>query len=98
MKTVRIGCGAGYSGDRIQPALELVLKGELRYLVFECLAERTIALAQQARLKNPEGGYDPLLGDRMSAVLAACLERGVTIVTNMGAANPVAAARAVGQL
>ena len=47
--------GAGYSGDRIEPAVELAEKGELDYLVFECLAERTIALAQQARMKDPEG-------------------------------------------
>ncbi len=48
MKTIRIGCGAGYSGDRIEPAVELAERGELDYLVFECLAERTIAMAQQA--------------------------------------------------
>ncbi len=46
---VRIGAGAGYSGDRIEPAVELAEHGALDYLVFECLAERTIAIAQQAR-------------------------------------------------
>ena len=48
-RVVRIGAGAGYSGDRIEPALELAQHGRLDYLVFECLAERTIAIAQQAR-------------------------------------------------
>ena len=71
MRTIRIGSGAGYSGDRIEPALELAEKGDIQYLVFECLGERTVALAQQARMKNPEAGYDPLLEDRMRAVLAA---------------------------
>src|SRR5690349_15105639 len=94
MRTIRIGSGAGYSGDRIEPAVELAERGELNYLVFECLAERTIALAQQARLQNPDSGYDPLLAARMKAVLPACRARGVRIVTNMGAANPVAAAEA----
>lgn len=93
MKTVRIGCGAGYSGDRIEPAVELATAGNLDYLVFECLAERTIAVAQKARAADPDAGYDALLVDRMTAVLPACLERGVTILTNMGAANPLAAAR-----
>jgi hypothetical protein len=50
MKTIRIGSAAGYSGDRIEPAVELVEKGSLDYLVFECLGERTIALAQQVRM------------------------------------------------
>lgn len=94
MKTIRIGAGAGYSGDRIEPAVELAEKGAIDYLVFECLAERTIALAQQDRMKDPGAGYDPLLAARMRAVLPICARNGVKIVTNMGAANPAAAAQA----
>ncbi|MGI4942046.1 MAG: acyclic terpene utilization AtuA family protein [Janthinobacterium lividum] len=93
MRTIRIGAGAGYSGDRIEPALELAERGGLDYLVFECLAERTIALAQQARRADPSGGYDPLLSERMRTVLRPCAERRVRVITNMGAANPEAAAR-----
>jgi hypothetical protein len=92
-KIVRIGAGAGYSGDRIEPAAELAEQGELDYLVFECLAERTIALAQQSRRTDPAAGFDPLLADRMRAILRICRRRGVRIITNMGAANPVGAAR-----
>jgi hypothetical protein len=94
MRTIRIGSGAGYSGDRIEPAIELAESGRLDYLVFECLAERTIALAQQERLRRPGGGFDPLLANRMRAVLAICRRHQVRIITNMGAANPVAAAEA----
>ena len=93
-RVIRIGSGAGYSGDRIEPALELAEHGDIDYLVFECLAERTIALAQQAKAKDPGAGFDPLLEARMRAVLPTCAVRGIRIVTNMGAANPVAAARA----
>jgi hypothetical protein len=92
VKTVRLGCGAGFSGDRIEPAVELATDGSLDYLIFECLAERTIALAQQAKARDPRAGYDPWLRERLEAVLPACLARGVRIVTNMGAANPPAAA------
>jgi len=95
MRTVRIGSGAGFSGDRIEPALELVEQGNIDYLGFECLAERTIALAQAARQNDPDSGYDPWLEERMTAVLAPAYKRGVRIVSNMGAANPAAAARAV---
>jgi hypothetical protein len=100
MRQIRIGAGAGYSGDRIEPAIELAEKGDLQYLVFECLAERTIALAQQAKLRDPAAGYDPLLPERLRAVLPLCHAKGIRIVTNMGAANPQAAAertRAVAQ-
>ena len=94
-RPLRIGCGAGYSNDRIEPAVELVERGDLDYIVFECLAERTIALAQQAKARDPQAGFDPLLRLRMEAVLASCHERGVTLITNMGAANPHAAAGCV---
>ena len=92
MKTIRIGAGAGYSGDRIEPSVELAEKGDLDYLVYECLAERTIALAQQAKMKDPKAGYDPLLEERMRAALPTCKKNGVVLITNMGAANSQAAA------
>jgi len=98
VKVVRIGGGAGFSGDRIEPAVDLARDGELDYLVFECLAERTIALAQLARARDPQSGYDPLLRERFEAILPACHDQGVTIITNMGAANPPAAAGVVADL
>jgi len=98
LKTLRIGTGAGYSGDRIEPAVELARDGQLDYLVFECLAERTIALAQQARRQDPAAGYDPMLEARMRAVLALAVRNQVRIVSNMGAANPVAAAQKTAEI
>jgi hypothetical protein len=90
-KKVRIGSGAGYSGDRIEPAVELAKKGDLDYLVFECLAERTIAIALKSKRENPDLGYDPLLEERMVANLPVCFRKGIRIITNMGAANPISA-------
>src|SRR5438270_3896744 len=98
MRTIRIGAGAGYSGDRIEPAVELAERGRLDYLVFECLAERTIALAQQARRADPDAGFDPLLAERLQAVLRPCAANKVRIITNMGAANPVGAIRAAADI
>jgi hypothetical protein len=95
MKPLRIGSGAGYSGDRIPPAADLARRGQLDWLVFECLAERTIALAQLDKQQHPERGYDPLLHERIRAVLPDCMAQGVRILTNMGAAHPQAAGRAV---
>ncbi len=93
MRSIRIGAGAGYAGDRWEPALELIEKAALDYIAFECLAERTIALGQLDRLRDPDKGYNPFMEDRWRAVLAPAKQRGVRIITNMGAANPLAAAR-----
>src|SRR4051812_50048902 len=65
MKQVRVGVGAGFSGDRLDAALPLVERGEIGYLVFECLAERTIALAQKDRLRDASRGYHPFLEERL---------------------------------
>jgi hypothetical protein len=93
METLRVGAGAGFSGDRIEPAVLLAEEGRLQYLVLECLAERTIALAQLRRRHDPDAGYDPLLDRRMELLLPVIQRKGVRLITNMGAANPLAAAR-----
>jgi hypothetical protein len=91
MKKIRIGTGAGYAGDRLEPALELMEKGNLNYISFECLAERTIAIAQKAKLVNPNKGYNGLLEHRMDKVLPLAHKHKVKVITNMGAANPQSA-------
>ncbi len=101
MRSIRIGGGAGYGGDRIEPALDLIRHGALDYIIFECLAERTIALAQQQKMRDPEKGYNEFLKYRMERILPLLKEQQkagqpiVKIVTNMGAANPVSALRMV---
>lgn len=97
-KTVRLGAGAGYSGDRIEPAVALAASGRVDYLCFECLAERTIAIAQGHRQRDPQAGFDILLEDRLRAVLPACHANGVKIISNMGAANPRAAAQVAARI
>ena len=97
-RPVRIGCGAGFAGDRLEPALVLVERGEIDYLMLECLAERTIAIAQKDRLADPSRGYDGMLLRRMEMLLPALLARGVRLLTNAGAANPLAGAEAVAAL
>jgi hypothetical protein len=89
---IRIGCGAGFSGDRIEPAVVLAEKGGLDYLVLECLAERTIGLAQKRKAIDPTQGYDPLLERRLEVLLPVLVKNKVRLITNMGAANPIAAA------
>ena len=93
--TIRVGCGAGFAGDRLEPALVLAERGNLDVLILECLAERTIALAQLRRQHDPDAGYDVLLERRMTGLLPLIKHNGIRLVTNMGAANPVAAAERI---
>ncbi|PLP97090.1 acyclic terpene utilization AtuA family protein [Cupriavidus pauculus] len=94
-----IGSGAGFSGDRTDAALPvvrtLIAAGGPAALIFETLAERTLALAQLARRDNPEHGYEPLLDQLLTPVLGLCLANRIPIIGNFGAANPRAAARRI---
>lgn len=96
---LRIGCAAGFSGDRsdaAEPVVQaLVAAGGPSFLIFETLAERTLALAQLARRSDPAGGYEPLLDELLRPVLATCLAHRVRIVSNFGAANPAGAAQRI---
>src|SRR6185436_12842075 len=99
---LRIGCAAGFSGDRTDaagPVVDaLVAAGGPSFLIFETLAERTLALAQLARRADPERGYEPLLDELLRPVLGRCLAHGIRIVSNFGAANPRGAARRIAAL
>ena len=94
-----VGCGAGFSGDRVDAIAPVVntlahCPGQ-RTLILETLAERTLALAQLARREDPSKGYEPLLQAMLQPVLANCLHHRIRIVSNFGAANPLAAAQAI---
>lgn len=99
---LRVGCAAGFSGDRTdaaRPVVDaLIASGGPSVLIFETLAERTLALAQIARRASPELGYEPLLDELLRPVLGDCLAHGIRIVSNFGAANPQGAARRIAAL
>ena len=88
--TLRIGAGAGFAGDRIDPARDLAERGALDYLAFECLAERTLAYGHLQRMADPAKGFHLLIEKRLGAVLAACVANRTTIITCF---EPVAASR-----
>ena len=98
-KKVYIGCGAGFSGDRFDASIPIVKEFKKitapKYLMFEVLAERTLAIAQQFRIKNPEEGYSPFLDSYITPILDDCLENNIKIISNIGAANPLGAAKRI---
>ncbi|MGW6795311.1 acyclic terpene utilization AtuA family protein [Streptomyces chartreusis] len=96
--STRIACGAGFAGDRFEPALDLLERGNLDYLVLECLAERTIAAGALRLLTDPQGGYDPFLERRLAPLLPVVASSGVKLVTNLGAADPAAGGEAAARL
>jgi hypothetical protein len=92
-----IGAGAGFAGDRVDPAVVLAASG-VDAVVLECLAERTLVPAIRARRDNPQAGFDPRIGRRLRALLPVAHQNGCRIVSNFGAANPAAAAQYIARL
>lgn len=87
-----IGCGSAFADDRLEPAADLADSGAVGYLGFDCLAERTLALAQVRRRADPDAGQDQRIR-ALVPLLAGFLGRGGRVVGNFGAANPTAAGR-----
>jgi Acyclic terpene utilisation family protein AtuA len=95
-KTIRIGSGAAWWGDRVEPAALNAERGQLDYLCFETMAEATVSAAQVRARRDPGfPGYDTYLDDRMRAVLPACMRQGTRIVSNQGWINPDGAAQRI---
>ncbi len=93
-----VGCGAGFAGDRIDPAVALARSGQVDAIGLECLAERTLVPSLRARAVNKEAGFDPRLRRRLTPLLPPARQNGCRIISNLGAANPPAAGRAIAAL
>ena len=50
--SMRIGCGAGFSSDRLEPAIDLAWRGKLDWLIFETIGKRTMACGHRDRVNT----------------------------------------------
>ena len=95
--SVHIGSGAGFAGDRFDAAVPvvdtLINHSGPRYLIYEVMGERTLAIAQKLKRQNPLAGYSPWLENYLPEVLKKCVDNQIRIVANFGNANPEAAAK-----
>jgi len=94
-KTVRLGNGSAYWGDMLDPAVDVAAKGNIDYLGLDHLAELTLAILQRYKHKNPKFGFIPDLLPWTEALLPVTHEKGITMITNAGGANPEEGARRV---
>lgn len=73
----------GCNYDMIAPIMDLIEKGNLDYIIFEMLSERTMPEAYRAKLSDSNKGYSPMLEDIFEAILPKCIEKNIKIVSNM---------------
>ncbi|MCF8466285.1 MAG: DUF1446 domain-containing protein [Sneathiella sp.] len=98
-KTIRIGGASGYWGDSQEAPRQLVLKGNVDYLVFDYLAEVTMSILVRAKEKSPDAGY---ASDFVSLVMKPLIHeikaRGIKVVANAGGVNVAACAAALAKV
>ena len=90
-KAVRIGGASGFWGDSSIATPQLLRVPGLQYLVYDYLAETTMAILARARAKDPALGYaTDFVTAAMAPHLGEILARGVRVVANAGGLNPAA--------
>jgi Acyclic terpene utilisation family protein AtuA len=96
---VKIGGASGFWGDSMVGAVQLVDSGQIDYLVFDYLAETTMAIMVGMRAKKPELGFATDFVDvAMKSVLSKVLTSGIKVVANAGGVNPKGCAKALRDL
>ena len=91
---LRIAGGQGFYGDAVGPLTDL-LDEQPDVIVLEALAELTLAILAKDRARDETLGYTRDLPLYLLALLPAVLERDMTVITNAGGINPVAASKMV---
>ena len=95
-KVVRVGGASGFWGDSMVGAPQLVNSGQIDYLVFDYLAETTMAILASMRARKPELGYaTDFVDSAMKSVLPEVMRRGIKVVANAGGINPQGCADAL---
>ena len=93
MQKVHVSVGAGFENDRrdlgVMAAEALALFPGPRYLIFECLAERTLARQVQAQ---DVGAQIALARSFIAPCWDLCQQHGIRIVSNFGGIAPEAVA------
>ena len=85
--TLRIACGQGFWGDRLDAPVEQVRRGPIDVLMLDYLAEVTMSILQKQKSRDPSQGYArdfvPLLQEIFPDVVA----KGIRVISNAGGVN-----------
>lgn len=87
-RPVRIGNYAGFYGDRLSAAQDMVTQGPIDVLTGDYLAELTMLILWKAKQKDPDAGFAKTFLLQMEEILGTCLDRGIKVVANAGGLNP----------
>lgn len=93
-RSVRIGNGSGFYGDRFSAFEEMVDAG-VDVVTGDYLAELTMLILARQKAKDPESGYARTFLSQLRRSLQKIVETDTRVVVNAGGMNPAGLARAV---
>lgn len=94
-RTVTISGAAGAWGDSSLSTAQLLEDGRSDYIIYEGLAEITMAILSRAKEKDPDQGYARDLIETIAANLSGYRAIGARVITNAGGVNPDAGAELI---
>ncbi|HEX5696369.1 MAG TPA: acyclic terpene utilization AtuA family protein [Acidimicrobiia bacterium] len=92
---VTVAGAAGAWGDSSLSTPQLLADGRSDYIVYEGLAEITMAVLSRARSADPTQGYARDIIETIASNLTAYRAAGMRVVTNAGGVNPRSAAELI---
>ncbi|MBP2669424.1 MAG: hypothetical protein H6Q80_1626 [Deltaproteobacteria bacterium] len=98
MKSIRIGTGQGYWGDRLDAPLALVDRGRVQYICFDYLAELTMSILQKQKERDPSKGYAHDFVTLCRQILPRVRKQGIRLIASAGGVNPRGCAEAIAQV
>jgi len=86
-KTLRIACGQGFWGDRLDAPVEQVRRGPIDVLMLDYLAEVTMSILQKQRSRDPGQGYARDFVPLLEEIFPDVAEKGIRVISNAGGVN-----------
>ena len=90
---MKIGGASGYWGDASQATEQLLKHDDLDFIVYDYLAEITMAILARVKAKDQSAGYaTDFISEAMVPNLSRISETSTKIISNAGGVNPTACA------
>ena len=86
-RPLRIACGQGFWGDRLDAPIEQVRRGPIDFLMLDYLAEVTMSILQKQKARDPAQGYARDFVPLLEEIFPDIVEKGIRVISNAGGVN-----------
>ena len=84
---LRIACGQGFWGDRLDAPVEQVRRGPIDVLMLDYLAEVTMSILQKQKARDPSQGYARDFVPLLEEIFPDIVAKGIRVISNAGGVN-----------